>query len=73
MIIIKIMLTRNDIKYSLIRPFWLVVRVVMLVWMVEVDFGINFSSQIKSNKVRDVLRLVLSDFIGIIRCMIGGK
>lgn len=73
MVIIKIMLTRNDIKYSLIRPFWLVVRVVMLVWMVEVDFGINFSSQIKSNKVRDVLRLVLSDFIGMIRCMIGGK
>lgn len=73
MIMIKIMLTRNDIKYSLIRPFWLVVRVVMLVWMVEVDFGIKFSSQIKSNKVRDVLRLVLSDFIGMIRCMIGGK
>lgn len=73
MIMIKIMLTRNDIKYSLIRPFWLVVRVVMLVWMVEVDFGINFSSQIKSNKVRDVLRLVLSDFIGMIRCMVGGK
>lgn len=73
MIMIKIMLTRNDIKYNLIRPFWLVVRVVMLVWMVEVDFGISFSSQIKSNKVRDVLRLVLSDFIGIIRCMVGGK
>jgi hypothetical protein len=36
------MLIRNDIKYNLIKPFWLVVRVVMFVWRVEVDFGMVF-------------------------------
>ena len=30
-IIIKMMLIRNDIKYNLIKPFWLVVKVVMFV------------------------------------------
>lgn len=45
----------------------------MFVWMVEVDFGINFSNQIKSSKVRDVFRLILSDMLGVIRWMIDGK
>ena len=36
------MLIRNDIKYNLIKPFWLVVKVVMFVWRVEVDFGMVF-------------------------------
>lgn len=31
------MLIRNDIKYNLIKPFWLVVKVVMFVWRVEVE------------------------------------
>ena len=30
-IIIKMILIMNDIKYNLIKPFWLVVKVVMFV------------------------------------------
>lgn len=45
----------------------------MFVWMVEVDFGINFSNQIKSSKVRDVFRLILSDMLGVMRWTIDGK
>jgi hypothetical protein len=64
---IKILLTKNDITYNLVKPFWLVVRVVVLVWRVEVDFGIVFSSQIKSRRVKDVFRLRLRDFMGVMQ------
>lgn len=39
----------------------------------EVTFGIAFSSQIRSNSIRAVLKLVLSVFKGIRRCIIVGK
>lgn len=41
--------------------------------VVEVDFGIRFSNQIRSMRFRDSLELWLRIFWGIIRCMIGGK
>lgn len=72
-IIIRIILSKNDMKYNLINPFWLVNSVVMWVWMAEVDFGINFSIQTKSKRVKDVFRLIFRDLIGRIRWMIGGK
>lgn len=67
------MLTKKDIKYNLISPFWLVNILVKLVWIVEVDFGINFSSQIKSMRFKDLFKLWLRDFMGIIRWIISGK
>lgn len=45
----------------------------MFMWMVDVDFGIDFSNQTRSSKVRDVFRLVLSDSMGIMRWIIDGK
>ena len=41
--------------------------------MVEVTFGIAFSSQIRSSIVRAILKLVLSVFSGTSRCIIVGK
>jgi len=43
------------------------------VWMVEVTFGIAFSSQMRSSIVRAVLKLALSVFRGSSRCIIVGK
>lgn len=44
----------------------------MYVCVIEVDFGISFSSQIKSRRPRDSLKLGFRIFWGIIRWMIGG-
>lgn len=40
---------------------------------VEVIFGIAFSSQVRSRRVRDILKLVFRVFRGSRRCMIVGK
>lgn len=37
--------SKNDIKYNFTSPFWLVRSVDMYEWIVEVDLGIDFSSQ----------------------------
>lgn len=44
----------------------------MCICVVEVDFGISFSSQTKSRRFRDNLKLGFRVFWGIIRWMIGG-
>lgn len=44
----------------------------MNVCVVEVDFGISFSSQIRSMRFRDSLKLWFRVFWGIVRWMIGG-
>lgn len=54
-------------------PFWLLRAEEVRVWMVEVAFGIAFSSQIRSSMVRAVLMLVRSIFRGRSRCIIVGK
>lgn len=69
----QISVTRNERKYNFTIPFWLVRMEEVVVWMVEVDFGINFSNQIRSSMVRAVLRLVLSVFMGRSRWVIVGK
>lgn len=69
----QISVTRNERKYNFTIPFWLVRMEEVVVWMVEVDFGINFSNQIRSSMVRAVLRLVLSVFRGRSRWVIVGK
>lgn len=38
-------------KYSLIRPFWLEIRVEDFIWKYEMDFGRMFSSQIVSRSM----------------------
>lgn len=63
---------RNDRKYNLIRPFWLVRFFEAVVCKVEVVLGIAFSSQIKSNSCSDVLKLFVNIFSGRSRCMIKG-
>lgn len=64
---IQISVTRNERKYSFTIPFWLLREEEVSVWIVEVTFGIAFSSQIRSSMVRAVLKLVLSIFKGIRR------
>lgn len=51
----------------------MLIAVEVNVWIVEVTFGIAFSSQTRSSMVRAVLKLVLRDFSGSNRCMIVGK
>lgn len=46
---------RNDRKYSLISPFWLDIILDSWVWVIEVDFGIVLSSQIRSSRFKDNL------------------
>lgn len=46
---------RKDRKYSLISPFWLAIILDRWVWVIEVDFGTAFSSQIRSRRFRDIL------------------
>ena len=46
---------RNDRKYSLISPFWLDIILDSWVWVIEVDFVIVFSSQIRSSRFKDNL------------------
>lgn len=64
---------RNERKYSLTIPFWLLRVEEVVMCSVEIIFGIAFSSQIRSSRVRAVLKLMLSDFMGNRRCMIIGK
>lgn len=40
---------RNDRKYSLISPFWLLRFLEVIVCKVEVVLGMDFSNQVKSN------------------------
>lgn len=68
-----VMEIRNDIKYSFTRPFWLVKSLDELVCMVEVALGRDFSSQIKSSKFRDILKLGFKVSKGNVRCIIVGK
>lgn len=65
--------SKNDIKYSFTSPFWLVSSFDILECIVEVDFGIDFSSQYRSRRLSDVLKLRLSVLFGIIRWIIDGK
>lgn len=46
---------RKDRKYNLTSPFWLAIILDRWVWVIEVDFGIAFSSQIRSRRFRDTL------------------
>lgn len=48
-------------------PFWLVTILDELVCIIEVDFGIVFSNQIRSRRLRDVLKLRLREFVGSVR------
>ena len=41
---------RNERKYNLIRPFWLVIVVDIFVWASEMVFGQMVSSQIRSRR-----------------------
>lgn len=54
-------------------PFWLLSVEDVIICIVEVIFGIAFSSQIKSSRVRAVLKLMFSVFSGSRRCIIVGK
>ena len=49
-IILIIIVTRKDRKYSLIKPFWLVTIIDIFIWISEVVFGKIFSSQIRSRR-----------------------
>lgn len=69
----QISVTRNERKYSFTIPFWLLRTEAVVVWIVEVAFGMAFSSQIRSNMVRAVLKLVLRVFSGRSRWVIVGK
>lgn len=64
---------RNERKYSLTMPFWLLRVEEVIMCIVEMIFGMAFSSQIRSKRVRAVLKLVFSVFEGNRRCMIVGK
>lgn len=64
---------RNERKYSLIMPFWLLRVEEVCMCIVEVILGMAFSNQIRSRRVRAVLKLMLSVFRGSSRCMIVGK
>lgn len=55
---------RNERKYSLTRPFWLLRVEEVIICIVEVIFGMAFSSQVRSRRVRAVLKLVFSVFEG---------
>lgn len=46
---------RKDRKYNLISPFWLAIILDSWVWVIEVDFGIVFSSQTRSSRFKDNL------------------
>lgn len=41
---------RKERKYSLIRPFWLVIVVDIFIWASEMVFGRIVSSQIRSRR-----------------------
>lgn len=41
---------RKERKYSLIRPFWLVIMVDIFIWASEMVFGRIVSSQIRSRR-----------------------
>lgn len=69
----QISVTKNERKYNFTIPFWLLRVEEVSVWMVEVTFGMDFSSQIRSSRVKAVLKLVLSVFRGRSRWMIVGK
>lgn len=70
---IQISVIRNERKYSFTIPFWLLRAEEVSVWIVEVAFGIAFSSQMRSSVVRAVLKLALSVSMGMSRWMIVGK
>lgn len=65
--------TRNERKYSLTMPFWLLRVEEVSMCIVEVILGMAFSSQIRSRRFRAVLKLMFSVFRGSSRCMIVGK
>lgn len=46
---------RKDRKYSLTNPFWLVIILDRWACVIEVDFGIDFSNQIRSKRLEDTL------------------
>lgn len=54
-------------------PFWLLRVEEVIMCIVEVILGMAFSSQMRSKRVRAVLKLVFSVFSGRSRCMIVGK
>lgn len=54
-------------------PFWLLRVEEIIICILEVVFGMAFSNQIRSRRVRAVLKLVFSVFRGSRRCMIVGK
>lgn len=64
---------RNERKYSLIMPFWLLRVEEVIMCIEDIIFGMAFSSQIRSRSVRAVLKLVLSVFKGSRRCIVVGK
>lgn len=64
---------RNDRKYSLISPFWLVIDLEIDVCRVDRVFGSAFSIQMRSSRFSDVLKLIVSILLGIRRCMVSGK
>lgn len=41
----------KDMKYSLIKPFWVEIIVEDFIWKWEIDFGMIFSNQIVSSSV----------------------
>lgn len=49
-IILTVIVTRKERKYSLIKPFWFVTMIDIFVWISEVVLGKIFSSQIRSRR-----------------------
>lgn len=63
---------KNERKYSLIRPFWLVTIVDIFIWMSEVVLGRIFSSQMRSRREDADFWLIVRFMWGVKRCMIVG-
>lgn len=64
---LRVSVNMNDIKYSLIRPFWLEMIIDDFIWKWEMDFGRIFSSQIISRSVDADFWLISRFVLGIRR------
>lgn len=70
---LRVKVSMNDMKYSLIKPFWLEMVIDDFIWKWEMDFGKIFSSQIISSNVDADFWLISRFVLGIKRWMMVGK
>lgn len=68
----KIRVTRKDKKYNLISPFWLLSDLEALLCIADSVLGAAFSNQIRSIRLRAVLKLVFKRIWGINRWVVVG-